>query len=96
MGMGHYTRANAELVLLFTKGNALKRISRSIAQIVVAPRGRHSQKPAEVRERIVRLFGDLPRIELFARSNAGLFADEEFKGWDVFGDEAEGSIQLLS
>ena len=35
--------------------------------------------------RIVRLMGDVPRIELFARSRA--------PGWDVWGNEAVGSIQ---
>jgi N6-adenosine-specific RNA methylase IME4 len=40
---------------------------------------KHIRKPDEVRERIVELMGDLPRIELFAR--------ESNKGWDVWGDE---------
>lgn len=40
---------------------------------------RHSRKPAEVRERIVRLLGDVPRIELFAR--------ERVPGWDAWGNE---------
>jgi site-specific DNA-methyltransferase (adenine-specific) len=31
----------------------------------------NSQKPDEVRDRIVELMGDLPRVELFARSAAG-------------------------
>ena len=46
---------------------------------VIAERKRHSQKPSEVRERIVKGFGDLPRIELFARE----YAD----GWDCWGNE---------
>lgn len=45
-----------------------------------SPLRRHSQKPAEVREKIVELMGDLPRIELFAREAA--------PGWDVWGNEA--------
>ena len=45
----------------------------------------HSKKPEEARNRIVRLMGDVPRIELFARSRA--------PGWDVWGNEAVGSIQ---
>ena len=36
-------------------------------------------EPPEVRERIVQLLGDVPRIELFARQRAD--------GWDAWGDE---------
>lgn len=43
------------------------------------PRGEHSRKPAKVRERIVELLGDRPRIELFAR--------EAVAGWAGWGDE---------
>jgi N6-adenosine-specific RNA methylase IME4 len=78
MGMGHWTRANAELCLLGTKGSP-KRISASVHSVVSTPIQRHSQKPDEVRKRIVQLMGDLPRIELFAR--------EERVGWDSWGDE---------
>ena len=42
----------------------------------------HSKKPAEIRERIVELCGELPRIELFAR--------DKVKGWDSLGDEIDG------
>ena len=78
-GLGNYTRANAEIVLLGTKGKGLKRISRSVRQICDARIREHSQKPDEISDRIVQLFGDLPRIILFARH------PEE--GWDVWGDE---------
>ena len=44
-----------------------------------------TKKPEEARSRIVRLMGDVPRIELFARSRA--------PGWDVWGNEAADSIQ---
>lgn len=83
-GGGYYTRSNTEDVLLATKGKILPRLSRSIHQIIEAPVGRHSAKPPEVRERIIELFGDLPRIELFAR--------ERVEGWDVWGDEIEGGF----
>ena len=53
--------------------------------MIVAPVGRHSAKPAETRERIVELLGDLPRIELFARDTA--------PGWDCWGDEVEAAGQ---
>ena len=39
----------------------------------------HSKKPDIVRDKIVELVGDLPRIELFARETA--------EGWDSWGNE---------
>ena len=83
VGMGHWTRANAEICLLATKGKP-KRIAKGVRQIVDTPIERHSKKPDEVRDRIVELMGDLPRIELFAR--------EETQGWDVFGNEVDSTI----
>lgn len=79
-GMGSYTRANAEICLLATKGKP-KRINADVHSVIEAPISRHSAKPPEVRERIVRLFGDLPRIELFAR--------ESVEGWDCWGNEVD-------
>lgn len=66
-------------VCLQKKGSP-KRIHKNVKQIVISPRGRHSAKPPEVRERIVSLLGSIPRIELFARESA--------EGWDCWGDEA--------
>lgn len=80
-GLGYWTRSNAEICLLATRGHP-KRVSRSVHQVCDARVMEHSQKPVEVRERIESLCGDVPRIELFARS-AG-------DGWDVWGDEAPG------
>lgn len=78
MGMGRWTRANAELCLLATKGKP-KRISNSVRQIIYSAVERHSKKPDETRDRIIKLLGDLPRIELFARNKTN--------GWDVWGNE---------
>ena len=81
-GMGAYTRANAEVCLLgVRKGTKAKQqvVSHGVHQIIYAPVMRHSQKPEEVRERIVRLLGDVPRVELFAR--------EKVPGWDAWGKE---------
>lgn len=78
-GMGYYTRANAEFCLLATKGRVLERKSHSVSSVVLSHREQHSKKPNEVRNRIVELFGDIPRIELFARQHAD--------GWDCWGNE---------
>jgi N6-adenosine-specific RNA methylase IME4 len=94
IGLGHYTRANAEIVLLFTKGQPLTRQAKDVSQVIISKIGEHSVKPPEIRNRIVRLFGDLPRIELFARSRKGFFPDSEYEGWDVYGNEINDSIIL--
>ena len=77
-GMGRWTRANAEVCLIATKGKP-KRIAANVHSVVMSPIEEHSKKPAEVRERIVELCGDIPRIELFARQHA--------EGWDCWGNE---------
>jgi len=90
-GMGRWTRANAEICLLGVRGKP-KRKGKGVHQLIVEPEivtdpiMRHSQKPACVRDKIVELMGDLPRLEMFAR--------ERTEGWSVFGDQAPGSIAL--
>lgn len=77
-GLGHWTRANAEICLIAKKGT-IKRQSNKVSQIVDTHLEEHSKKPAIVRDRIVELVGDLPRIELFARQTVD--------GWDCWGNE---------
>lgn len=81
-GMGAYTRANAEVCLLgISKKTKAKEIvkSNAVHQIVESVIEEHSKKPDEVRNRIIKLLGDLPRIELFARQSV--------EGWDCWGNE---------
>lgn len=82
-GMGHWTRANAELCLLAIKGKP-KRINAGVHSVIMSPIERHSKKPVETRARIEQLMGDLPRIELFARETA--------PGWDSWGLEVNGDL----
>lgn len=84
-GMGRLTRGNCENVLFATKGKP-EVMDRGVRQFVEAPYRGHSVKPDEVREQLIRLLGDIPRIELFAR--------EHPPGWDVFGNEVDTSISL--
>jgi N6-adenosine-specific RNA methylase IME4 len=84
-GMGNWTRSNSELCLLGLKGKP-KRQSASVhsiigTEVIYSSLEEHSKKPGIVRDKIVDLCGDLPRIELFARQMA--------EGWDAWGDEAE-------
>ena len=76
-GMGYWTRANAEMVLLATRG-APERVAKDVHQVVLEPLGGHSEKPIEVRQRIERLLlGSY--LELFARAPV--------VGWTVWGNE---------
>ena len=84
-GMGSWTNGNAELCLLAKRGRP-NRLARNVKQVLLSPVGRHSAKPAEARERIIQLAGDLPRIELFAR--------EKVPGWDAIGIDLDGSDVL--
>ena len=77
-GMGNWTRANAEVCLMGIKGKP-KRVDAGVHSVVITHIEEHSKKPDEVRNRIVRLLGDIPKIELFAR--------QEITGWDCWGDE---------
>ncbi|GAI29694.1 unnamed protein product, partial [marine sediment metagenome] len=87
-GMGYYTRQNPEVCLIGVKQNRIKPQVRNILSIFRHPRMEHSRKPAMVRDKIVDICGDLPRIELFARPPKDLlFEDESYKGWDLWGNE---------
>jgi site-specific DNA-methyltransferase (adenine-specific) len=76
---GAYTlKSGVELCLLGTRGNTKGWvINRKVRALVQSERGIHSQKPPEVRDRIVELVGDRPRIEMFAR--------ERVNGWTSHG-----------
>lgn len=93
VGMGYWTRANTEDVLLFTRGNP-KRVHKDVYQVlatlentpdetpaVIAPMTRHSEKPSEVHDRIERLVSG-PFLELFARKRRD--------GWATLGNELDG------
>ena len=87
--MGAYTmKSGIELCLLATKGKDAHRLVKehNVKALVESQRETHSKKPDEVRDRIVRLFGDRPRIELFAR--------QKVDGWDVWGNEVKSDIDL--
>lgn len=85
-GLGRWTRGNTENCLLFTRGKP-KRVDASVSQLIEtfegetldSPIARHSEKPAIVRDRIVQLMGDVPRIELFARQHT--------PGWHAWGNQ---------
>lgn len=87
MNGGNYTRANTEDALIAVRGKGLERLDAAVKQVVYAPLSKHSEKPPEVRRRLNRLYGEVRRIELFARAN--------LVDWDTWGNEApNNSIEL--
>lgn len=81
-GMGYYTRQNNEVCLIGVRKDKAKRITpknRGISCVLQSERREHSRKPDEVRDSIVKICGDISRIELFARQQAD--------GWDCWGNE---------
>ena len=86
-GVGMWTRKNPEMCLLATKGKP-KRVSAGVRQLQRHKLREHSRKPDEIRDSIVELCGDVPRVELFCRYPA--------EGWDVWGNEVECTAELPS
>jgi N6-adenosine-specific RNA methylase IME4 len=80
-GMGYWTRQNCEVCLIATKGKPHRK-SMGVHSVIATPIEEHSKKPDIVRDKIVELMGDLPRVELFCRHPA--------QGWDSIGNEIDG------
>lgn len=87
MNGGNYTRANTEDLLIATRGIGLERVNASIKQVVYSCLGEHSEKPWEVRHRLEKLYGDVSRVELFAR--------ESWPGWDRWGNQCSNSFEII-
>lgn len=77
-GIGYYTKSNCEICLIGFPFTPIKQ-SNYVSSVVISQREEHSKKPDEIRNKIVELCGDIPRIELFAR--------QTIKDWDCWGNE---------
>jgi len=80
-GMGYYTRQNTEICLIGVKDKPFrfKPLIRNVHSVIHSQREKHSKKPESIKEKIVSIIGNVPRIELFAR--------QETPGWDAWGNE---------
>lgn len=87
MNGGNYTRANTEDLLIATRGIGLERVNASIKQVVYTCLGEHSEKPWEVRHRLELLYGNVRRVELFAR--------DTWPGWDRWGNQCNNSFEII-
>ncbi len=94
-GIGHYTKSNCEVCLIGIKGKPEIK-SNSISSCVIDVLGEHSAKPDIVREKIVELMGDVPRVELFARDNGNknLWGKNRMEGWDTWGNEVKKDLEI--
>lgn len=79
IGMGWWTRKDAEICLLGTRGSP-PRQSKGVRQTIFAPRREHSRKPDEIYDRIEKLVAG-PYLEMFARQRRA--------GWDAWGNEID-------
>lgn len=80
--MGKWTVKQCEICLLSTKGTAHKLLkSFKEKSYLEENKTEHSKKPSEFRKRIERMFGDVPKLEMFARTRA--------EGWDAWGNETD-------
>lgn len=84
-----YTRRSCEYCFMGTRGKVKDLVQDHYVLQYVAwasQTRKHSVKPDEVRKRIVKLCGDISRLELFSRENVD--------GWDAWGNGVENSIEL--
>lgn len=77
---GHYHKADAELLLVATRGSCTPDAESRVSQLLEAPSEGHSRKPDAARRLIDTLYGHGPRIELFARRPAPA-------PWKIWGNE---------
>jgi len=87
-GMGYWFRGHTEHLLLGVKGNlkAFRSLEHNIKSLPVE---KHSKKPNYYRELIESVTKDFTnKLEMFAR--------EKQEGWDVWGNEIESDINLMS
>lgn len=88
MGMGYHTRSGMEQCWLATRGKGYTRLTKGEAQVVFEPIREHSRKPDCIADAIVRLVGDVPRLEMFARTKR--------PGWAAWGLETEKFAEAVA
>lgn len=94
---GSWFKVNTEHLLVGIKGN-VSAFKMKASNVYLSEPKRHSQKPDYFRELVStvseKAFEQPAKLELFARSRAGVSHQELFKGWEVFGNQVENSICL--
>lgn len=81
-GMGYHTRGGGcEECWLFSRGRGLPVLRNDIRKEFFSPRREHSRKPDSCADDLVKLYGNVPRVELFARTRR--------PGWKAFGNQID-------
>ena len=84
---GYYTLSECEICIVGKKGSIPKpRGSRKERQFLSEMRGKHSEKPEEIRRRIEKMFPEQKKVELFSRKTSD--------GWAVWGNEVTSTVEL--
>lgn len=84
-GLGFYFRGGTEHILFAVRGDFRIPPRARESNVIVAPRGRHSEKPGAFYDLVERV-SPAPRLELFARTQR--------LGWHTWGDEALNHVDL--
>ncbi len=77
-GPGYIFRCAGEPYFVGTIGSPKQQV-KNVRSVIIAPAREHSRKPEKAYEEAERLFGDVPKLDLFSR--------QERPGWDSFGNE---------
>jgi N6-adenosine-specific RNA methylase IME4 len=81
IGTGYWNRNRHELLLVGVRGTIPAPLpGTQPVSVIAAPVGRHSEKPVVFHELIEKLYPNVPKLEMFARTQRA--------GWDVWGAEA--------
>lgn len=78
-GMGWYFRGCTEHILYATRGKASIASARRVPNVLMAPRGRHSEKPQAFFDMVEHVIPGARYVELFARSPR--------PGWSAWGND---------
>lgn len=79
LGLGCWCRNEHETLLICTRGRFPCPRPLFPFSILRSPRREHSRKPDEVQDQLDALYGDRPRLEIFAR--------QERPGWTCWGND---------
>ena len=82
----NFTRRTCEYCFLGVSGK-YKMLSKTVNQMISTSPKKHSAKPVIFKEMIVKLCGDVPRIELFSR--------DKIEGWDAWGNQIPKTMQTV-
>jgi N6-adenosine-specific RNA methylase IME4 len=87
IGLGFWSREKHEILLIGTRGKVpAPAPGTQNDSVILAPRGRHSEKPEAALQMIERYYPNVPKIELNRRGPARA-------GWDAWGDEVVAAAE---